>query len=119
MNKFVNSVKESVSNLTTIPKYFLIATFIANLPYMRDFFILPEIVAIAWSPWTLITNTLVSDFYSLPLEIIFILFSLKYFENVWGTHELTKYVTVTTIVSQIMLIMLIILSSFIMGAQIL
>jgi hypothetical protein len=119
MNRVANLIKESVNNLTPIGKYFLAAAVIANLPYIRDFLILTKIVALPWSPWTLVTNTIVADFFSLPPGIMFILFSLKYFENVWGKQELTNFVIVTTIVSQILLILLIFIASFFMGAQLL
>jgi membrane associated rhomboid family serine protease len=119
MNRIVSLVNDSFNNLTTIPKYFLATAAIANLPYIRDLLILPKIVALAWSPWTILTNMLVGRVLLLPASVVFILFSLKYFENVWGKPELIKYLLVTALVSQILLIVLIIVCSFFVGGQLL
>ena len=119
MNRIFNFVKDSFNDLTTIPKYFLAAVAIVNLPYIRDWFILSRIVALAWSPWTIITNTLVAQVFVLPAGVVFIIFSLKYFENVWGKSELVNYIMMTTLGSQILLIVLIMVCSFFVGGQLL
>jgi hypothetical protein len=55
----------------------------------------------------------------LPAGVVFILFSLKYFENVWGKSELVNYIMMTTLGSQILLIVLIMVCSFFVGGQLL
>ena len=119
MNKIVSVVKESFNNLTLLSKYSLAVILVANLPLIRDFLVLQGVVAIGWSPWTMFTNTFVSEYYNLPLGIMFLMFSLKYFENVWGMAELFRYLWISTAVSQIFLIFLVLLSSLFMGSQIL
>ena len=119
MNKIVSVVKESFNNLTLLSKYSLAVILVANLQLIRDFLVLQGVVAIGWSPWTMFTNTFVSEYYNLPLGIMFLMFSLKYFENVWGMAELFRYLWISTAVSQIFLIFLVLLSSLFMGSQIL
>ena len=119
MNKIVSVVKESFNNLTLLSKYSLAVILVANLPLIRDFLVLQGVGAIGWSPWTMFTNTFVSEYYNLPLGIMFLMFSLKYFENVWGMAELFRYLWISTAVSQIFLIFLVLLSSLFMGSQIL
>ena len=73
MNRIVNSLQE----LSPILKSSLVIGLIVNLPFIRDVF-LSDFNSIVWKPWTLWTNSLITEFYFVNFVFIISSFQLHF-----------------------------------------